>query len=84
MKEIYGSIIKHFDEMDISSKMYWVGPVEGAEMQNGILFENGRWTVYYRERGMILNREDYDSQEEAVAALEKRLRRLIDYYQSIR
>jgi len=53
-------------------------------MQNGILFENGRWTVYYRERGMILNREDYDSQEEAVAALEKRLRRLIDYYQSIR
>ena len=81
--EIYEPIIKYFANMGIPAELYWVGPVEGAEMQNGILFENGQWTVYYRERGMILNREDYNSQDQAIAALEVRLRRLLNYYNSI-
>lgn len=81
--EIYEPVIKHFEDMGIPAELYWVGPVEGAEMQNGILFENGQWTVYYRERGMILNREDFTSRDQAIAVLEIRLRRLIDYYNSI-
>lgn len=81
--EIYEPIIKYFENIGIPAELYWVGPIEGAEMQNGILFENGQWTVYYRERGMILNREDFNSQGQAIAALEIRLRRLIDYYNSI-
>lgn len=47
------------------------------------LFENGEWTVYYREKGIILNREVFDSRDRAVSALETRLRRPINYYNSI-
>lgn len=81
---MYEPIIRYFEKIGIPSEMYWVGPVEGAEMQNGIFYEDGNWTVYYRERGMILNREDFESQDEAIAALEMRLKRLIDYYSSNR
>lgn len=81
--EIYEPVIKYFENIGIPAELYWVGPVEGAEMQNGILFENGEWTVYYREKGIILNREVFDSRDRAVSALETRLRRLINYYNSI-
>lgn len=65
-------IVKKFREKGIPDEWYWLGPVDGAEMQNGLAF-NGHWLVYYREKGMLLNQEEYETEEEAVSALEKRL-----------
>lgn len=78
---IYEPIYQHFDKLGITTDMYWAGPFEGADMQNGITFHEGRWVVYYRERGVIQNRLDFNTMGEAIEELESRLGMLIQYYQ---
>ena len=80
MKTESSEIISRFEKKGIPREMYWLGPVEGADMINGLCYDSGKWMIYYRERGQLSDREYYDSQDEAINALEDRLLKILEFY----
>ncbi len=58
--------VRWFEANRVPGWMYTVGNLAGGECE-GIDLLDGRWTVYYSERGQRNNRESFDTEEAAVA-----------------
>lgn len=73
-------MLTRFAQMGVPEYAFWLGPVNKAEMVNGLILDGNRWMVYYRERGRLSSVVHFDTQEEACDELYARIIRNIQSY----
>ena len=59
-------MLTKFSKMKVPPGLFYFGPIEKAEMVNGLSWNGTEWVVYYREHGTLFDVSSFKTEEAAI------------------